>query len=58
MMTGEATMNTYRTTARVVGAVYLAGIVTYIVGDGLIQSILGASNHLATVSAHSMTLAI
>jgi hypothetical protein len=51
-------MNTYRTTARVVGVVYLAGFVVGIVGNILIQSTLGASNHLATVSAHSMTLAI
>jgi hypothetical protein len=57
-MTREATMDTYRTTARVVGVVYLAGFVVGIVGDMLIQSALGASNHLSTVSAHSMTVAI
>jgi len=51
-------MNKYRTTARVVGVVYLAGFVVGIVGNGLIQSILGAPNHLATVSANSMRLAI
>ena len=51
-------MNTYRTTATVVGVVYLAGFVVGIVGIGLIQSVLGAPNHLATVSAKSMTLAI
>ena len=50
-------MNTYRTTARVVGVVYLAGFVVGIVGIGLFQSILGAPNHLATVSANSMMLA-
>ncbi len=48
----------YRTTARIVGAVYLGGFVVGIVGNILIQSILGAPNHLSTVSAHSMTLAI
>jgi hypothetical protein len=48
----------YRTTARVVGAVYLAGFVVGIVGNGLIQSILGAPNHLSTVSANSIMLAI
>lgn len=48
----------YRTTARIVGAVYLAGFVVGIVGNTLIQSILGAPNHLSMVSAHSMTLAI
>jgi hypothetical protein len=57
MMT-KATMNTYRTTARVVGVVYLAGFVVGIGGEGLFQSILGAPNYLSTVSANSMTVAI
>jgi len=35
----------YRTTARVVGVVYLAGFVVGLVGNGLIQSILGAPDH-------------
>ena len=56
-MTTKETMNTYRTTARVVGVVYLAGFVVGIVGIGLIQSILGAPNHLSTLSANSMLLA-
>jgi hypothetical protein len=56
-MTTKENMNTYRTTARVVGVVYLAGFVVGIVGIGLIQSILGAPNHLSTVSANSMLLA-
>jgi len=51
-------MNTYRTTAIVVGVVYLAGFVVGLVGNGLIQSILGAPDHLSTVSANSMMLAI
>src|ERR1017187_10091323 len=51
-------MDKYRTTARVVGVVYLAGFVVGIVGNGLIQSILGAPNHLSTVCANSMTSAI
>jgi hypothetical protein len=51
-------MNTYRTTARVVGVVYLAGFVVGIGGNILIQSILGAPNHLSKVSANSMLLAI
>ena len=51
-------MNTYRTTARVVGVVYLAGFVVGIAGNTLILSILGAPNHLSTVSANSMKLAI
>ncbi|MBK9711307.1 MAG: DUF4386 domain-containing protein [Kouleothrix sp.] len=55
-MTAKAE-NTYRTTARVVGVVYLAGFVVGLVGEGLIQSILGAPNHLSTVTANSMLLA-
>jgi hypothetical protein len=51
-------MNSYRTTARVVGVVYLAGFVVGIVGNILIQSVLGAPNHLSMVSASSLTLAI
>jgi hypothetical protein len=56
MMT-KAAVNPYRTTARVVGVVYLAGFVVGIVGIMLIQSVLGTPDHLATVSANSMTLA-
>jgi hypothetical protein len=55
---GRHVANSYRTTARVVGAVYLAGFVVGIVGNGLIQSIIGAPNHLSAVSANSMLLAI
>ena len=50
-------MNTYRTTARVVGVIYLMGFVVGIGGMGLYQSILGAPNHLSTLSANSMLLA-
>ena len=57
MMT-KATTNTYRTTARVVGVVYLAGFVVGIGGEALFQSILGAPNYLSTVSANSITIAI
>jgi hypothetical protein len=57
-MTPEGEMNNYKTTARVVGMVYLAGFVAGIAGNTLIQTILGAPNHLSTVSAHSITLAI
>lgn len=56
-MIREEKMNTYRTTARVVGMVYLAGFVVGIAGIGLFQSILGAPDHLSTVSANSMLLA-
>ena len=50
--------NSYRTTARVVGAVYLVGFVVGIGGNGLIQSVIGVPNHLAIVSANTLTLAI
>ncbi len=57
-MTTNGKTNTYRTTARIVGAVYLAGMVIGIGGIVLIQSILGAPDHLATLPASSMLLAI
>ncbi len=57
-MTTKEGMNTYRTTAIVVGVMYLAGFVVGLVGNGLIQSILGAPDHLSTVSANSMMLVI
>lgn len=56
-MSTKATINTYRTTAIVVGVVYLAGFVVGIGGNVLIQSILGAPDALATLSANSMTVA-
>jgi hypothetical protein len=51
-------MNTFRTTARVVGILYVAGLVIGIGAMILIQSILGAPDHLSAVSASSMLLAI
>jgi hypothetical protein len=51
-------MNSYRTTARVVGAMYVAGFVVGIGGDMLIKSVLGVPNHLSIVSASSMTVII
>lgn len=55
-MSTKAVMNKYRTTAIVVGVVYLAGFVVGIGGDTLIQSVLGAPHYLTTVSAQSMTV--
>jgi hypothetical protein len=51
-------MDPYRTTAKIVGTIYLAGFVAGIAGNTLIQTVLGTPNHLSTVSTHSMTLAI
>jgi hypothetical protein len=56
-MNTKAEMKPYRTTATVVGVIYVAGFVVGIGGNVLIQSILGAPNTLATLSAHSMTVA-
>ena len=56
----RSTRGTYRTTARVVGAVYLGGFVVGLVGSGLFQSILGAtgaSANLSAVSANSLLVA-
>ena len=50
--------NNFRTTARVIGVLYLAGMVVGIGGNILIQSILGAPHDLSTVAANSMMLAI
>ena len=55
---GRVGRDFYRTTARVVGVVYLAGFVVGIGGDLLIRPILDAPDRLAAVAASSMTLAI
>ncbi len=57
-MTTKEKINTYRTTATVVGIVYLAGFVVGIGGNILIQSHLGSPNYLSTISANSLTVAI
>jgi hypothetical protein len=48
----------FRMTARIVGIVYLGGFVVGLLGNGLIQSILGEPDYLAIVSASSMMIAI
>src|SRR6476661_6905252 len=57
-MTPKVETNTYRTTARVVGLIYLAGFVVGIVGQVMSQSILGAPNRLSAISVNSMPVAI
>ena len=57
-MTRNAPLNRYRTTGAIVGVIYLAGFVVGIGGDTLLQSILGAPNHLALVAANSLTVTI
>jgi hypothetical protein len=51
-------MNTYRTTAKVVGILYLAGMVVGIGGNILIQSLLGKPDYLSSMSSNSMKLAL
>ena len=48
----------YRATARIVGALYLAGMVVGIAGNLFIQSILGTPDHLSTIAASGMLLAL
>ena len=55
---GRPGPESYRTTARIVGAIFLAGIVVYLTGNILVQSILGTPDHLATVLDNSRLLAI
>jgi Domain of unknown function (DUF4386) len=57
-MNSKEEMNKYRKTATVVGVVYLAGFVVGIGGNIMIQSVLGAPDHLATISAKSLMVAI
>jgi|WetSurMetagenome_2_1015567.scaffolds.fasta_scaffold177385_2 hypothetical protein len=51
-------INPYRSTAKVVGVIYLAGMVIGIGGNMLIQSILGTPDHLSAISPNSMKLSI
>src|SRR5438309_281108 len=46
--------NSYRKTAITVGVIYLAGMVVGVGGNVIVQSILGAPDHLATLPANSM----
>jgi hypothetical protein len=50
--------NNYRTTARIVGVLYLAGMVVGIAGNLFIQSILGAPDQLSTIAVNSTLLAM
>jgi hypothetical protein len=50
--------NHYRSTARVIGVIYLAGMVVGIGGNILIQSILSAPNPLSSIAATSMLLGL
>jgi hypothetical protein len=57
-MTTISQQNVYRTTATIVGIVYLAGFVVGIGGNVLIQSVLGTPGYLSAVTANSLKVAI
>jgi Domain of unknown function (DUF4386) len=57
-MTREGKMNTYRTTARIVGLLFVAGMVIGIGGNVLNLSILGAPDPLSNVSANTLLVAV
>lgn len=48
----------YRTTARIVGAMYIAGFIVGIGGEILIKSVLDTPNHLSLLPARYMTVAL
>ena len=50
--------HSYRKTATTIGVIYLLGMVVGVGGNIVIQSILGASDPLASVGANSMLVAI
>ena len=56
--TGGPLAPSYRTTARIIGGLYLAGMVIGIGGNVLVQSILNAAGGLATIAASSTLLAV
>jgi hypothetical protein len=56
--TSRFSRDNYRATARVIGVVYLAGMVVGIGGNVLIQSILTAPNPLSSIAASSMLLGL
>jgi hypothetical protein len=57
-MTTQKETNQYRTTATIVGIVYIAGFVVGIGRNILIQSNLSAPNYLSTITANSLMVAI
>ena len=46
------------TTSRLIGGLFLAGFVTYGIGSGLVTSVVGDDDFLASVPAHETTLAL
>lgn len=44
--------------SRLIGALFLSGFLTYGVGSGLVNSVVGAPGFLSTISAHKTTLVL
>jgi hypothetical protein len=57
-MTTKSETRPFRTTATIVGIVYIAGFVVGIGGNILVQSNLSAPNYLSTISANSLMVAM
>ncbi len=55
---GDTLDRSNRTTAKVIGALFLSGFLAYGIGSGLVQSVVGGSDILSTVTAHRNTLII
>src|SRR5689334_21323522 len=55
---GQGGLNSYRKTGITVGGIYLGGMVVGITGNVLIQSVLGAPDPLASLSANSILVAV
>ncbi|MFQ6120475.1 MAG: DUF4386 domain-containing protein [Methanosarcinales archaeon] len=51
-------MNTNKKTARIVGVLFLTAMVTSLLGGGLLESILNASDYLINVSANTTQISI
>ena len=49
---------TTKVSARLIGALFIAGFIFYGVGFGLVSSVIDAPDFLATISAHQTTLVI
>lgn len=50
-------INIFRTTARVIGVMYVAGFIVGIGGEMLVKSVISAPNHLSIISSSSMMIA-
>jgi hypothetical protein len=51
-------MTSHRTISRIVGILFLAGMIVGVVGNILIQSVIGVPDFLSTISGNSMKVAI